>query len=109
MSSPQSSRDSRSSQAHLIESHLGTADPSAAQKDMRTHWMAATVIEDDDLMFGGKSLSTWYEEERRRQSLGSDAAPERRGRQRQRAPHDGSQPHKHHHHYHGHEDKVDRS
>ncbi|CAK7564719.1 MAG: hypothetical protein SEPTF4163_002618 [Sporothrix epigloea] len=30
-------------------------------------WMALNVIdiEDDDLMFGGKSLSTWYEEDRR--------------------------------------------
>ncbi|KAK8040026.1 hypothetical protein PG993_008437 [Apiospora rasikravindrae] len=27
-------------------------------------WMTPTVIDDDDLMFGGKSLSEWYEEER---------------------------------------------
>jgi hypothetical protein len=27
----------------------------------------STVIEDDDLTFDGKKLSTWYEEERRRQ------------------------------------------
>ena len=53
-------------------------------------WMMATMIEDDDLQFGGKPLSTWYEEDRRRYSLGEDSAPstgfaeeeERRGRQR---------------------------
>jgi hypothetical protein len=43
-------------------------------------WMEPIVIEDDDLMFGGKSLSTWYEEERR--SLHAPAEEERRGRQR---------------------------
>jgi hypothetical protein len=36
-------------------------------------WMAATIIEDDDLMFGGKSLSTWYEEDRRRYSMGDES------------------------------------
>jgi hypothetical protein len=60
-------------------------------------WMMATVIEDDDLMFGGKPLSAWYEEDRM-QSMGSDAdadEEERRGRQRER-------PHYHHHHHHHH-------
>ncbi len=56
-------------------------------------WVMATIIEDDDLTFGGKPLSTWYEEDRRRYSLGEESAPsprfeedteeeERRGRQR---------------------------
>lgn len=46
-------------------------------------WMAPTVIEDDDLTFGGKSLSAWYEEDRQKVSLPEE---ERRGRQRVRAP-----------------------
>jgi len=55
-------------------------------------WMNVTIIEDDDLTFGGKPLSTWYEEDRRRYSLGEDSVPplafdlaqdeEPRGRQR---------------------------
>jgi hypothetical protein len=51
-------------------------------------WMAATVIEDDDLMFGGKPLCTWYEEERReemeRQSHGGHHEEQTRGRTRER-------------------------
>ncbi|RYP72761.1 hypothetical protein DL769_004377 [Monosporascus sp. CRB-8-3] len=43
-------------------------------------WMEPIIIDDDDLMFGGKSLSTWYEEERK--SLSISIEEERRGRQR---------------------------
>lgn len=43
-------------------------------------WMEPIIIDDDDLMFGGKSLSAWYEEERK--SLSMPAEEERRGRQR---------------------------
>ncbi|RYP38607.1 hypothetical protein DL767_002543 [Monosporascus sp. MG133] len=46
-------------------------------------WMKPIIIDDDDLMFGGKSLSTWYEEER--QSLSISVEEERRGRQRGRS------------------------
>lgn len=48
-----------------------------------------TEIDDDDLQFGGKSLSEWYEEERRRLSLGSSSSDEedRRGRPRVRKQH----------------------
>lgn len=42
--------------------------------------MEPIIIDDDDLMFGGKSLSAWYEEERK--SLSTPAEEERRGRQR---------------------------
>jgi hypothetical protein len=42
-----------------------------------------TIIEDEDLTFGGKSLSAWYEEDRRRFSH-SDEEEERRGRERVR-------------------------
>lgn len=47
-----------------------------------------TEIDDDDLQFGGKSLSEWYEEERRRLSLGSSSSDEedRRGRPRVSTP-----------------------
>jgi hypothetical protein len=41
-------------------------------------------IDDEDLTFGGKSLSAWYEEERRRLSTGSGSEDERRGRERVR-------------------------
>ncbi|ROT38317.1 hypothetical protein SODALDRAFT_324697 [Sodiomyces alkalinus F11] len=49
-------------------------------------WIEATEIDDDDLQFGGKSLSEWYEEERKRLSNGSSSSDEeeRRGRQRVR-------------------------
>jgi hypothetical protein len=60
-------------------------------------WMEPIVINDEDLTWGGKSLSTWYEEER--QSLGytmEEEHEERRGRQRIRQHH----PHHHHHHHH---------
>ncbi|KAI1134313.1 hypothetical protein F5Y05DRAFT_417367 [Hypoxylon sp. FL0543] len=43
-------------------------------------WMEPIVIDDEDLMFGGKSLSAWYEEERK--SVNFPAEEERRGRQR---------------------------
>lgn len=35
------------------------------QQQQQQRWMAVTIIEDDDLMFGGKPLCTWYEEDRR--------------------------------------------
>lgn len=63
-------------------------------------WMAPTVIEDDDLTFGGKSLSAWYEEDRQKVSLPEE---ERRGRQRVR---------QHHHsysHHHNHKSKAKTS
>ena len=41
-------------------------------------------IDDDDIMWGGKSLSAWYEEERERVSGCSEE--ERRGRQRVSSP-----------------------
>ena len=41
-------------------------DPSAREVDLNAHaWMMPTIIEDDELTFGGKSLSAWYEEDRR--------------------------------------------
>lgn len=49
-------------------------------------WVQPTIIEDDDLTFGGKSLSAWYEEDRRRLSH-SDEEESRRGRERVRRSH----------------------
>ncbi|KAI1750386.1 hypothetical protein F4782DRAFT_249574 [Xylaria castorea] len=68
-------------------------------------WMEPIVIDDEDLMFGGKSLSAWYEEER--QSLSypiEEEQEEHRGRQRIRQQHHQHhhQHHEHHHHHHPH-------
>ncbi|KAM0282041.1 hypothetical protein ACHAQH_003247 [Verticillium albo-atrum] len=66
--------------------HSAATRPIGANPDT---WIQVTEIDDDDLQFGGKSLSEWYEEERRRQSHGCSSDEEERGRQRVR---------KHHHH-----------
>jgi len=101
MSSPQSSPTERAPQPYLLVPNLHIADPSAREIDLGSHpWMVATVIEDDDLTFGGKPLSAWYEEDRRRLSSSDpDEEEERRGRQRERARIDS---HHHHHHHHQH-------
>ncbi|KAM4066325.1 hypothetical protein HRG_000439 [Hirsutella rhossiliensis] len=78
---------------------LRALDPAAREVDLDAHvWVQPTVIDDDDLTFGGKSLSTWYEEERRRLSSGgsddghsqSSHNEERRGRERTRRHHKGA-------------------
>jgi GAF domain-containing protein len=67
---------------YYLVPNLRATDPAAREIDLNAHsWIQATVIEDEDLMFGGKALSAWYEEERRRLS-GSSDEEERRGRQR---------------------------
>ncbi|KAI1419605.1 hypothetical protein F5Y12DRAFT_231287 [Xylaria sp. FL1777] len=62
-------------------------------------WTEPIVIDDEDLMFGGKSLSAWYEEERQSLSYPMEEHEERRGRQRMRQQH---HPHHHHHQHHLH-------
>lgn len=47
-------------------------------------WVKPIIIEDDDLVFDGKALSTWYEKERRRQRDVYEDGEERRGRERVR-------------------------
>lgn len=42
-------------------------------------WVESISIEDEDLMFGGKSLSAWHEEDRQKVSFPEE---EKRGRQR---------------------------
>jgi len=64
--------------------NLQALDPTAREVDPSAYaWVQPTIIEDEDLTFGGKALSTWYEEDRRRHSSGSDEE-ERRGRERVR-------------------------
>jgi hypothetical protein len=83
---------------YYIIPNLRSLDPTAPQIDLSSHsWIQATVIEDEDIMFGGKALSTWYEEERRRLSS-SSLEEERRGRQRVRASYSSHHPHGHHGH-----------
>lgn len=83
-------QNSQGDQPYYSLTTMQVLDP-AQELDLQSQpWMMATMIEDDDLMFGGKPLSTWYEEDRRRYSLGEESAPspgfeeeeERRGRQR---------------------------
>ncbi|CAH0048459.1 unnamed protein product [Clonostachys solani] len=70
--------------AYYLVPNLQALDPSATELDASsTTWVQPTIIEDDDLTFGGKSLSAWYEEDRRRFSH-SDEEEERRGRERVR-------------------------
>lgn len=69
---------------YYLVPNLQALDPSAGELDASAHaWVQPTVIEDDDLTFGGKSLSAWYEEDRRRFSY-SDGEEEHRGRERVR-------------------------
>ncbi|KAL7624684.1 hypothetical protein AAE478_006254 [Parahypoxylon ruwenzoriense] len=61
--------------------HYYLPDTNAREAELQKQgWMEPIVIDDEDLMFGGKSLSAWYEEERK--SLSFPAEEERRGRQR---------------------------
>ncbi|POR37319.1 Uncharacterized protein TPAR_02474 [Tolypocladium paradoxum] len=99
----------KSSEAtYYLVPNLRALDPSAREVDLNAHvWVQPTVIEDEDLTFGGKSLSAWYEEERRRLSSGGSDdghgndqhahGEERRGRERTRRHHKGSSSKSHHH------------
>ncbi|KEY70541.1 hypothetical protein S7711_02699 [Stachybotrys chartarum IBT 7711] len=83
---PKASADAAAAAAHYyLVPNLQALDPSACEVDLNAHaWVQPTIIEDDDLTFGGKSLSAWYEEERRRLSCGASSDEERRGRERVR-------------------------
>jgi hypothetical protein len=77
-------------------------DPSADELDLNAQaWIQPIIIEDEDLMFGGKPLSAWYEEDRSRLSSTSsnssddgnqspEEEEERRGRERTRRHHHDS-------------------
>ena len=93
---------------YLLVPNLHVSDSAATEVELGNHqWMVATVIEDDDLMFGGKPLSTWYEEERTRHSTGHFEEEEKRGRARERVYYHDSD-HKHHHHHHSTKDKKSK-
>ncbi|KAK3950631.1 hypothetical protein QBC32DRAFT_177271, partial [Pseudoneurospora amorphoporcata] len=101
MSSPQGSPAGRVSQSCMLVPNLHVPDPTVDEVELASSnaWMVATVIEDDDIMFGGKPLSAWYEEDRRRLSS-NEEEEEIRGRQRDRVRMDAH--HQHHHHQHHH-------
>ncbi|KAH0527142.1 hypothetical protein TsFJ059_002169 [Trichoderma semiorbis] len=80
--------------------HLQTMEPSAHELDLNAQaWIQPIIIEDEDLMFGGKPLSAWYEEDRSRSTSSNSSddgnqspyeEEERRGRERTRRHyHDG--------------------
>lgn len=109
MSSQQSSRNhsAYSSTSSSYHAHVYASQATQASYNTNT-WMTVIPIEDDDLTFGGKPLSDWYEEDRRRYSSESFEVPpeqqEARGRTRQRAyePAPSSGHHHHHNNKHGH-------
>lgn len=75
---------------YYLVPNLQALDPSAREVDAAaTAWVQPTAIDDDDLTFGGKSLSTWYEEDRRRLSTGDADEPRGRERVRRQYPSDG--------------------
>jgi hypothetical protein len=82
--SPKSSAETAA--YYYVVPNLQALDPTAREMDLSAHaWVQPTVIDDEDLTFGGKPLSAWYEEERRRLSNGSSSSDEeRRGRERVR-------------------------
>ncbi|PFH55649.1 hypothetical protein XA68_17898 [Ophiocordyceps unilateralis] len=60
------------SHCYYLVPNLRALDPSARELDPEAHaWVQPIIIDDDDLTFGGKPLSAWYEEERRRHSASS--------------------------------------
>ncbi|KAF5133944.1 hypothetical protein E5D57_004572 [Metarhizium anisopliae] len=86
---------------YYLVPNMRALDTSAREVDLDSYaWIQPIVIDDEDLMFGGKSLSAWYEEDRRRLSSGSDDGraehsqdEERRGRERVRRHYKGSKNH----------------
>lgn len=104
-----------SSQHTTAPSYQYHYDAYAAQASQAaSQWMKVIPIEDDDLTFGGKPLSDWYEEDRRRYSSSSLESPDeaqQRGRTRQRAYHEPaptSHGHSKHGHGHKHHKKSDK-
>ena len=104
MSSPQGSPAGRVGQSYMLVPNLHVPDQTVEEVELGNSnaWMVATVIEDDDLMFGGKPLSAWYEEDRRRLSSSNEEEEEIRGRQRDRVRLDAHHHHQYHHHQHHH-------
>ncbi|KAL7793832.1 hypothetical protein V8C37DRAFT_377502 [Trichoderma ceciliae] len=88
----------KQSDSYYLLPNLQAMDPSARELDLNSQtWIQPIIIEDEDLMFGGKTLSAWYEEERSRLSSSSNSSDdgsqspeeeERRGRERTRRHYD---------------------
>jgi hypothetical protein len=98
MSSSESSTPNHTPQPRMVVQNLYIPDAAADEIDLANQpWMMATVIDDDDLMFGGKPLCAWYEEDRRLLSSAMDEE-EPRGRPRERSRGDS-----HHHHQQSHQ------
>ncbi|KAL2157234.1 hypothetical protein VTH06DRAFT_6274 [Thermothelomyces fergusii] len=103
--SSESSTPECTPQPRMVVHNLYIPDPSADEIDLSANpsWMVATVINDDDLMFGGKPLCAWYEEDRRRFGCAGIDEEETRGRPRERARadahYDRSQKRQHYHHH----------
>jgi hypothetical protein len=98
MSSSESSTPNHTPQPRMVVQNLYIPDAAADEIDLANQpWMMATVIDDDDLMFGGKPLCAWYEEDRRMLSSAMDDE-EPRGRPRERSRGDS-----HHHHQQSHQ------
>ncbi|KAF4122028.1 hypothetical protein GMORB2_7621 [Geosmithia morbida] len=81
--------------SYYLVPNIENLDPSSLTRELdqdSTGWVQTTMIDDDDLTFGGKSLSAWHEEDRRRLSTGAgtgssmadDGDEHRRGRERVR-------------------------
>ncbi|KAI0397189.1 hypothetical protein F5Y17DRAFT_13481 [Xylariaceae sp. FL0594] len=80
-------------------------DVDMSSEEASLAWMEPIVINDEDLTWGGKSLSAWYEEERQSADfVMEEEQEEHRGRQRirQHHPHQRHQHHQNHHHHHPH-------
>lgn len=96
MSSSESTTPDGTSQPYVLIPNLYIPDQSADEVELPDQsWMVATVIDDDDITFGGKPLCAWYEEDRRRLSSCIDEE-ETRGRPRARV---SVESHHHHHHH----------
>lgn len=104
-SSEAASPSTTTTATYYLVPNLRAVDSGAREVDLDAHsWVRPIVIEDEDLMFGGKSLSAWYEEERQRQSSGGSVAggnssdeeqhEERRGRERVRRHYSPSKAHR---------------
>ncbi|KAL2017410.1 hypothetical protein VTK56DRAFT_2212 [Thermocarpiscus australiensis] len=58
MSSPESTTPDGTSEPYMLVPNFHIPDSTADETDLASHsWMVAILIEDDDIMFGGKPLS----------------------------------------------------
>jgi hypothetical protein len=66
---------------YCLVSNILTLDPSAPIVDLDSHsWVPAVAINDTDLMFEGKSLRWWFEDEQSRRGSSNGSQEEERQR-----------------------------